>query len=87
MPEQRKLEKVDYFLQKLKKVVCIVLYGPAISQLGCREASPYQLSYNNAGINFIQIHPPTGQTPGTIIMYKNPPLGTELGVKSPTPGT
>ena len=26
-------------------------------------------------------------SPRTIIVYKNPPLGTEKGVKSPTPGT
>ena len=36
------------FLQKLKKVVRIVLYGPAISQSDCRKAGPYQLAYNNA---------------------------------------
>ena len=35
------------FLQKLKKVVRIVLYGPAISQSDCRKASPYQLPSNN----------------------------------------
>ena len=35
------------FLQKLKKVVRIVLYGPAISQSDCMKASPYQLAYNN----------------------------------------
>ena len=52
----------------------------------------------NAGINFIQNHPPPGQTPGTrlegsknpppgtIIVYKNPSPGTKQGVKSPTPG-
>ena len=52
-----------------------------------------------AGINFIQNHPPPGQTPGTrlegsknpppgtIIVYKNPSPGTKQGVKSPTPGT
>ena len=34
---------MDDFLQKLKKVVRIVLYGPAISQPDCREAGPYQL--------------------------------------------
>ena len=37
---------MDDFLQKLKKVVRIVLYGPAISQLDCRKAGPYQLPYN-----------------------------------------
>ena len=56
-------------------------------------------TWNNAGINFIQNHPPPGQTPGTrlegsknpppgtIIVYKNPSPGTKQGVKSPTPGT
>ena len=34
---------MDDFLQKLKKVVRIVLYGPAISQSDCRKAGPYQL--------------------------------------------
>ena len=38
MPEIWKLElKVDDFLQKLKKVVRIVLYGPAIGQIDCRK--------------------------------------------------
>ena len=37
--------KICHFLQKLKKVVRIVLYGPAISQSDCRKAGPYQLSY------------------------------------------
>ena len=37
---------VDDFLQKLKKVVCIVLYGLAISQSDCKKASLYQLSSN-----------------------------------------
>ena len=37
---------MDDFLQKLKKVVRIVLYGPAISQSDCRKTGPYQLSYN-----------------------------------------
>ena len=48
-----------------------------------------------AGINFIHNHPPgtrlqESKNPpplGTIIVYKNAPLGTEQGVKSPTPGT
>ena len=40
------LEVYD-FLQKLKKVVRIVLYGPAISQSDCRKAGPYQFPYNN----------------------------------------
>ena len=34
---------MDDFLQKLKKVVRIVLYGPVISQSDCKKASPYQL--------------------------------------------
>ena len=38
---------MDDFLQKLKKVVHIVLYGPAISESDCRNASPYQLPNNN----------------------------------------
>ena len=45
---------MDDFLRKLKKVVrivvCIVLYGPAISQSECKKAGPYQLSYNNGCI-------------------------------------
>ena len=36
------------FLQKLKKVVRIVLYGLAISQSDCRKSGPYQLPSNNA---------------------------------------
>ena len=39
--------EMEDFLQKLKKVVLIVLYGPAISQSDCRKAGPYQLPYNN----------------------------------------
>ena len=39
--------KMDDFLQKLKKVVRIVLYGPVISQSDCRKAGPYQLPFNN----------------------------------------
>ena len=38
---------MDDFLQKLKKVVHFMLYGPAISQSDCRKASPYQLPLNN----------------------------------------
>ena len=34
---------MDDFLQKLKMVVRIVLYGPAISQSDSRKAGPYQL--------------------------------------------
>ena len=47
MLKQYKLENLDDFLQKLKKVVRIVLYGPAISQLDCMKAGPYQLPYDN----------------------------------------
>ena len=39
--------KMGDFLQKLKMVVRIVLYRPAISQSGCKKAGPYQLQYNN----------------------------------------
>ena len=38
---------MDDFLRKLKKVVRIVLYGPAISQSDCRKAGPYQFPSNN----------------------------------------
>ena len=38
---------MDDFLQKLKKVVRIVLYGPDISQSDYRKAGPYELPYNN----------------------------------------
>ena len=38
---------MDDFLQKLKKVVRIMLYGPANSQSNCKKAGPYQLSSNN----------------------------------------
>ena len=38
---------MDDFPQKLKKVVRIVLYRPAISQSDCMKAGPYQLQYNN----------------------------------------
>ena len=41
----RNLKMYD-FLQKLKKVVRIVLYGPAISQSDWRKAGPYQLPFN-----------------------------------------
>ena len=37
---------MDDFLQKLKKVVRMVLYGPAISQSDCRKVGPYQLPYS-----------------------------------------
>ena len=47
-----------------------------------------------AGINFIHNHPPGTRLEGsknpplgTIIVYKNLPLGTEQGVKIPIPGT
>ena len=36
--------KVNDFQQKLKKVVHIVLYGPAISESGCRKQLPYKKS-------------------------------------------
>ena len=39
------------FLQKLKKVVRIMLYGPAISQSDCKKAGPYQLAYNKVWYN------------------------------------
>ena len=39
--------KIYDFLQKLKKVVRIVLYGLAINQSDCRKAGPYQLPSNN----------------------------------------
>ena len=39
----RETWKMDDFLQKLKKVVRIVLYGPTINQSDCRKAGPYQL--------------------------------------------
>ena len=39
--------KMDDFPKKLKKVVRIVLYGPAISQSDCRKPGPYQLPCNN----------------------------------------
>ena len=37
---------MDDFLQKLKKVVRIELYGPAISESDCRKAGRYQLPLN-----------------------------------------
>ena len=37
---------MDDFLQKLEKVVRIMLYRPAISQSDCKKAGPYQLPYN-----------------------------------------
>ena len=59
-----------------------------------------ELQYSgNAAINFIQNHLPRtnpwditqrGQKtkfPGTIVVYKKPPLGTKQGVKSPIPAT
>ena len=48
MPEQHKLEKWTIFCKSLKKVVRIVLYGPAISQSGCRKAGPCQLPFNKS---------------------------------------
>ena len=38
---------MDDFPKKLKKIVRIVLYGPAISQSDCRKPGPYQLPCNN----------------------------------------
>ena len=46
MSKQYKLEKL-MISEKLKKVVRIVLYGPAVSQSDCRRAGPYQLPCNN----------------------------------------
>ena len=37
---------MDDFLQKLKKVVRTVLYGPAISRSDCKKPGPYQLPYH-----------------------------------------
>ena len=54
MKEQRKLEKIDDFLQKLKKVVRIVLYGPAVSQSDCRKTSLYQLPQNKVRYGTVQ---------------------------------
>ena len=51
MIKQYKLEKMDDSLQKLKKMVRIVLYGLAISQSDCREGSLYQLPLINTSIN------------------------------------
>ena len=34
---------MDDVLQKLKKVVGIVLYGSAISKSDCKKAGPYQI--------------------------------------------
>ena len=45
---------MDDFLQKLKKVVRIMLYGPAISQSDCRKAGPYQLPNNKVRIRHDQ---------------------------------
>ena len=53
MPEQRRLEKMDDFLQKLKTVVRIVLYGPAISQSDCMKADPYQLPLIKQFIEYV----------------------------------
>ena len=40
--------KGERFSAKVEKVVRIVLYGPAVSQSGCRKAGPYQLPLNNS---------------------------------------
>ena len=46
---------VDHFLQMLKKVVRILLYGPAVSQSGCRKAGPYQLPSNNKKYCYVEV--------------------------------
>ena len=51
---------MDDFLQKLKKVVRIVLYGLAISQSGCRKAGLYQLPCNK-GIYCLGLIDPSQQ--------------------------
>ena len=62
---------MDDFLQKLKKVVRIVLYGPTISQADCMKAGPYQLLYNKImkfiPINRIQI---SSKRTADIILHK-----------------
>ena len=40
--------KNEGFSAKVEKVVRVVLYGPVISQSGCRKAGPYQLLYNRS---------------------------------------
>ena len=52
MPKQW---KIAHFLQKLKKVVSIVLYGPAISQSDGRKTGPYQLPSNNTLLIYLQL--------------------------------
>ena len=52
MSEQWKLGN-GWFLQKSKKVVRIVVHGPAISQSDCRKAGPYHSSYNKLDYNLI----------------------------------
>ena len=44
---------MDDFLQKLKKMVRIVLYGPTISQSDCRKAGPYQLPIIKGSTTFV----------------------------------
>ena len=39
--------KMDDFLQKLEKVVYIMLYGPAIRKSDGMKAGQYQSPYNN----------------------------------------
>ena len=36
----------NFFNGKLKKLVSVVLYGPATSQSDCKKTDPYQLPYN-----------------------------------------
>ena len=103
-PNDRK-SFLNYFfvLKKLLIVLGKVEYAKCIPQMTThskqKELERVWELITNAGINFIQNHPPPGQTPGTrlegsknpppgtIIVYKNPSPGTKQGVKSPTPGT
>ena len=43
---------MDGFLQKFKKVVRIVLYGPTVSKSDCKKAGPYQLPYSKSTHHF-----------------------------------
>ena len=51
---------MDDFLQKLKKVVRVVLNGPAISQSDCKKTSPYQLQYNKMHNTILEENVPRG---------------------------
>ena len=66
------LKKVNDFLQKLKKVVCIALYGLAISQSDCRKADLYQLPCNNALVVTLANGPQLFKFP-----FENEFLGTQ----------